>query len=337
MSTDSAMPVDGIPVMSAYDQQAWDALNEYWERRNNRRGLPNWASNALGRSGEAVGKVASRASQAVPEAAKVPIRRAGDAVAAAALRPAMEGAVALLELANTWALDLNDPTKVEDLARKQGVDLESFTSLRKEDLKTCDRLLTSNVLRWRTAGAVEGGAMGVLATVPVAGTLAAISADILVVQVLSTSIAARVAYSYGYDAKDPDEQAFIERLVRRSFMAQAAKAKPMTEAARAASAIKGRVRWSEKLRSDHRLLTAIEKLLKQLGPAGARVPVKDVAKFVPVVGILFGAGANAAILGRIAADAQRYCQTRFLCERYGIPLPAALATVWDDEPQADAM
>ena len=337
MSTDSAIPVDGLSAMSAYDQKVWDALNDHWERRNNPRGLPNWAGNALGRSGEAAGKVVSRARQAVPEAVKAPIRSTGDAVTAAALRPALEGAIALLELANTWALDLNDPKKVEDLARKHGVELDSFAALREQDLKTCDRLLKSNVTKWRTAGAVEGGTMGVLAMVPVAGTIAAISADILIIQVLSTAIAARVAYSYGYDARDPDEQAFIERLVRRSFMAQAAKAKPMSETARAASAIRGRVRWSEKLRSDHRLLAAIEKLLKQLGPAGARVPVKDVAKFVPVVGILIGAGANAAILGRVAADAQRYCQTRFLCEKYGIPLPAALTTVWDDEPQTDAM
>ncbi len=50
----------------------------------------------------------------------------------------------------------------------------------------------------------EGGAMGLLAMVPVA-----LTADILVVQVLSTSIASRIAYSYGYDAKDPGEQDFI--------------------------------------------------------------------------------------------------------------------------------
>jgi hypothetical protein len=45
---------------------------------------------------------------------------------------------------------------------------------------------------------------------------------------------------------------------------------------------------------------------------------------------------NSAILGSVAADAQRYCQTRFLCDKYGLPLPAALATGRDDDPQADA-
>jgi hypothetical protein len=232
-------------------------------------------------------------------------------------------------------MELNDPKSIEKLARKRGCLIEGFTELRQQDLKVCDRLLTANTLKWRTTGAVEGGAMGLLALVPVAGIPIAMSADILVVQVLSTSIAARIAYSYGYDAKDPEEQAFIQRLVQRSFKAQAAKAKPLNETAKAANAIKGRLRWSEKLRQDHRLLAALEKLLEQLGPAGARVPVKNVAKVVPFVGVLIGAGMNAAVLGRVAADAQRYCQTRFLCDKYGLPLPTALAATPDaDEPDA---
>ncbi|MFD4569875.1 hypothetical protein ACFWOX_36695 [Streptomyces sp. NPDC058467] len=110
----------------------------------------------------------------------------------------------------------------------------------------------------------------------------------------------------------------------------------MREAARAADAVKGRINWSQKLRQDHRLLAALEKLMQQLGPAGSRVPVKNVAKVVPFVGVLIGAGMNSAVLGRVAADAQRYCQTRFLCDKYGLPLPAALATDWDDDLQTDA-
>ncbi|MGW4436244.1 EcsC family protein [Streptomyces sp. NPDC004596] len=323
--------------MSEYERQVWDTLNEHWQRRSDRRGLPNWASTALGRTGEAAGNAARRVKDAVPEAVAEPIRRAGDAVADTALRPALAGAAALLELVNDKAMDLNDPKGVEELARKQGLDIDSFTELRQQDLKVCDRLLTRNTLKWRTTGAVEGGAMGLLALVPVAGIPAAMTADILVVQVLSTSIAARIAYSYGYDAKDPLEQEFIQRLVQRSFMAQAAKAKPLRDTARAANAIKGRIRWSDKLRQDHRLLAALEKLMQQLGPAGSRVPVQNVAKVVPFVGILIGAGMNSAVLGRVAADAQRYCQTRFLCDKYGMPLPTTLATDRDDDLQTDAM
>ncbi|MET8331181.1 EcsC family protein [Streptomyces sp. NPDC005181] len=337
MTTYSDPLSDDATPMSAYDRQVWDALNEHWQRRNDRRSLPNWASAALGRTGEVAGNAARRVKNAVPEAVAEPIRRAGDAVADTAMRPALAGAAALLELVNDKAMDLNDPKNVEKLARKQGFEIDSFTELRQQDLKVCDRLLTRNTLTWRAAGAVEGGAMGLLAMVPVAGIPVAMTADILVVQVLSTSIAARIAYSYGYDAKDPKEQDFIQRLVQRSFMAQAAKAKPLRDVARAADAVKGRVNWSQKLRNDHRLLGALEKLMQQLGPAGSRVPIQNVAKVVPFVGVLIGAGMNSAVLGRVAADAQRYCQTRFLCDKYGLPLPAALATDRDDDPQTAAM
>lgn len=336
MSTHAEPLADGATPMNAYEEQVWDTLNQHWQRRNNRRGLPNWASTALSRTGEAAGNAARRVTDAVPEAVTEPIRRAGDAVADKAMRPALGAAASLLELVNNWAMELNDPETVEKVARKQGVELNNFTELGQQDLKVCDRLLSRNTLKWRTVGAFEGGAMGVLAMVPVAGTVTALTADILVIQVLSTSIAANIAYSYGYDAKDPDEQLFIQRLVQRSFMAQAAKAKPLHEAAQAAQAIKGRIKWSEKLRKDHRLLAALEKLMQQLGPAGSRVPVQNVAKVVPFIGIVIGAGMNSAVLGRVAADAQRYCQTRFLCEKYGLPLPAALAAGSDDDPQADA-
>ncbi|MEU8593767.1 EcsC family protein [Streptomyces anulatus] len=336
MSTYADPLIDGATPMSAYDGQVWDKLNEHWQRRNNRRGMPNWATAALSRTGEFAGNAARRVTDVVPEAVTEPIRRAGDAVANKAMRPALGAAAALLELVNDWTLELNDPKNVEKLARKQGLELDSFTELRQQELKLCDRLLAFNTLKWRTAGGLEGGAMGMLAMVPVAGIPVAMTADILVIQVLSTSIAARIAYSYGYDAKDPREQIFIQRLVQRSFMAQAAKAKPLRDAARAADAIKGRIKWSEKLRQDHHLLAALEKLMQQLGPAGTRVPVQNVAKVVPFVGVLIGAGMNSAVLGSVAADARRYCQTRFLCDKYGLPLPAALATDRDDDPQTDA-
>ena len=336
MSAYASPFVDGATPMSSYEGQVWDALNEHWQRRDNRRGLPNWASAALGRTGEVTGNAVRRATEAVPQAVAEPIRRAGDAVADKALRPALAAAAALLELVNDLATDLNDPKNVEKLARKRGFEIDTFSELRHQDLKVCDRLLTRNTLTWRAVGAVEGGVMGSLAVIPVAGTFVALTADVLAIQVLSSSIAARIAYSYGYDAKDPKEQDFIQRLVQRSFVAQAAKARPLRDTARAYDAVKGRVRWSKKLREDHRLLAALEKLMQQLGPAGSRVPVENVAKAVPYVGVLIGAGMNATILGRVAADAQRYCQTRFLCDKYGLPLPAALTPDRDDDDQTDA-
>ena len=317
--------------MSAYEQKAWEALLQHWEKRDNRRGLPKWANTAVERSGRAVSRSASQVVRAVPETVKKPVRQASEAVTDAALKPALEGAVSLLELVNKWALELNNPETVVKLAQKRDIQINEFSQLRDQDMKSCDRLLALNTLQWRTAGAAEGAAMGALALVPIAGLPVAITADIVVVQVLSTAIASRVSYSYGFDAKDPEEQAFIERLVRRSFLAQAGKAAPLREVSHAAQAVKGRVKWSPKLRADHRLLAALEKVLKHLGPSGAHVSVQSAAKFVPVVGILIGAGVNATVLGNVAEDAKRYCQTRFLSEKYGLPLPEALVFTTEEE------
>jgi hypothetical protein len=320
--------------MSEYEAQVWRKLNQHWESRNNARGLPNWASSALVQSGAGVSKAADRLVQTVPEAVKEPVRHAGQAIADQALIPALHAATKLVELVDSWALELNDPKSVESLARKRGVVIDHFGDLRQQDLKTCDRLLTRNTLTWRSAGALEGGVMGFLAMVPVAGFPLSMGADALIIQVLSTSIAARIAYSYGCDAKDPAEQEFIEHLVRRSFVAQAAKAKPMSEASKAAFAVRDRVKWSAKLRDDHRLLVGLEKLLQKLGPAGGKASVESVGKLVPFVGVLLGAGVNSEVLARVAVDAQRYCQTRFLCDKYGLPLPVALRPNVDPAPDA---
>lgn len=278
---EETMPVGHSEIsMSTYEQRVWDSLSEHWEKRSNRRGLPNWANTAISKGGEFASQAAGKVSDAVPVRVKEPMNRAGEAIAAAALKPAAEAALSLLDLVNDWALELNDPASVVKLARKQGLQIQDVAELRDHEMKVCDRLLTKNVLKWRSAGALEGGTMGLLAMVPIAGIPAALTADIVVVQVLSASIASRIAYSYGYDAKDPEEQAFIQRLVRRSFIAQAAKTQPLHQTAQTAQALSSRVNWSSKLRADHRLAAALEKLLQHLGPKGAHVSVQSVAKVV---------------------------------------------------------
>ncbi|WP_425843675.1 EcsC family protein [Agrococcus sp. TSP3-2-1] len=327
----SATGTDRTSDMSPYELDVWASVNDYWEGRANRRGLPNWINRTVEGSLDAAGRAGQKAVDRMPRVIVEGAQRAGDAIGQAAVKPLAANAARVLELFNDWATDLVDPRSVEKLARKRGFDIESFEDLRDLDLKSCDRLLTRNTLRWRTVGAIEGGGMGALALVPVAGLPTSITADLVLVQAMSVVIASRIAYSYGFDAKDPQEQEFIHRLVRRSFVSQAAKAEPLRETAQAAWAMKDRVNWSQKLRADHRLAEAVEKLLQFLGPKGGHVSVQQVAKVLPVVGILVGAGTNSTVLGAVARDAQRFCQTRFLCEKYGLPLPVALSRLRDGE------
>ncbi|WP_076259262.1 EcsC family protein [Intrasporangium flavum] len=310
--------------MSSYERKQWERLNTHWDKRNNARGLPNWAHKAGENAAKAASRAAEKAGEAIPDAVWEQAGRAADAVLDRALRPVLQGALALLTLVDEWAMELNDPQTVVDIAKKRRIPIDHFSELRDRDLRDCDRLLTAHTLKWRSAGAIEGAGIGALALVPVAGLPAAMTADIVVIQILSVSIASRTAYAYGFDAKNPEERAFIEHLVRRSFTLQAGKAKPLVDASRGYQAIKGRSRWSQKLRQDHRLIEAVEKLMQKWLPKGQVVSVKHVAKALPVISILLSSGANSEILARVAKDAERFCQTRFLSEKYGLPMPAAL-------------
>ncbi|WP_166680282.1 EcsC family protein [Kribbella sp. VKM Ac-2566] len=198
-----------------------------------------------------------------------------------------------------------------------------MADLRALDLNDLDEVTRRIVLRWRSTGAAEGGALGVLALVPFAGGVTAIGLDVVVMQVLSTAIATRVAYAYGFDALAPHQRHLIERMVLRAYKDQGIKAVAVRDASAAFNAGRGRQRWSQKLREDHRLMAAVEKLMQQFAN-GQHVPVEKVTRFMPVVAVLAGAGTNAYVLGDVAKQATLFAQTSFLSEKYGLPMPANL-------------
>lgn len=67
---------------------------------------------------------------------------------------------------------------------------------------------------------------------------------------------------------------------------------------------------------------------------GQAVKVRHVAKVLPFISVVISAGGNAHVLGHVAKDAERFSQTRFLCDKYGLPLPAPLRSY--DTPAAPA-
>ncbi|WP_205739580.1 EcsC family protein [Georgenia sp. SYP-B2076] len=310
--------------MSDYEARAWASLNSHWIKRANRRQLPqmpDWLTDA----GNTVVATATKAGRKILEVTPTPVKGAAGWAADTAIMPTVKGVTHLLELISEWSQELMDPKGVVKLARKHGHQIDSINDLRTLDLKACDALLTRTALKWRTVGAVEGASLGLLTLIPAPGVGAAIaiSADLVVIHIMSTAIATRVAHSYGIDARDPEEQEFIQQIITRSFIAQGAKAKATKETAEAARAIRGRVRWSRKLRDDQKLVAALERLMKQWYPR-AHVPVQHVAKALPFVSSVVGAGTNSHLLGQVTSDAQKYCQTRFLAEKYALDLPKPL-------------
>jgi hypothetical protein len=241
-------------------------------------------------------------------------------------------------LLNDWVVELTDPDAVLEYHQGKGRAVESLKDLKTLDLELLEEFTDGMVLRWRTLGAGQGASFGALAMipVPVLGSAAAITLDLIAMQALTGAIATRVCYAYGFDAADADMRHMIDRMVVRAYRNQTVKAGSVKKAGAAFDAAKGRVNWSKKLREDHRLMAAVEKLLKQVGD-GKRVPVKNARMGMPVVAVFAGAATNAHVLGDTVKQPRHYGATVLLAEKHGLELPANLRRDLDsDEPIEDS-
>ncbi|MCK8431864.1 EcsC family protein [Streptomyces sp. D2-8] len=322
--------------ISPYESRRWRELNAHWGKKAKRRELvPPKARAALDAAGEKTKGLAVRAGTAVAEATPEPLKEFGTKAAGAALAPTVHGIVRTIDLVNDWVVELTDPQKVIDFHRRKGRDVASLADLRELDLADLDEVVRRLVLQWRSFGAAEGAALGALAMVPFAGGAVAIATDLLVMQILMNAIVTRVCYAYGFDAKAPELQHVVRRMVTRSFGEQVPKAATARSANLAAAAAKGRKNWSKKLRNDHRILAALEKLMKQWNGV-PHVSVGKAAKGLPVVALVASTGTNAYVIGDVAKQARLYAQTLYLSEKYDLPLPPNLKNFADlDEPGDD--
>ncbi|RSM50586.1 hypothetical protein DMB66_43135 [Actinoplanes sp. ATCC 53533] len=320
-----------MPAMSPYEERRWAELQRHWAKKAERRQLlPPKARAALGEAGGQVMDAARKAGKAVSNVTPPVVKEGLDRAADAALVPVAKQAVHLLELVTDWTTELVDPEKVLEHHRAAGRDVARLEDLKELDLKHLDDFSRTMALKWRTSGALQGGAMGVLAMVPFAGGVAAITLDMVVMHVLSTAVATRVCYAYGFDVNDDEMKHLVDRMVVRAYRNQAPKVETARKAGAAFNVAKDRVRWSQKLRDDHGLMAAVEKLMKQV-TNGRAVPVEKVAKAMPVVAVLAGAGTNAYVLGDVVRQARFYAQTLYLAKKHGLPVPENLRHQDDGE------
>lgn len=318
--------------MSDYERARWAELEAHWDR-DRRQLMPATARKALAKAGDKVSSGASIVGHKVNDATPQVLKDAGGFVADAALEPTIKATLSLLEFTTRLVSEFTDPDKVLDYHRRQGRDITTLADLRDLDLKELDEFTRRMSMKWRGIGTAQGAALGLVATLPVAGTGASIALDVLISHGLTTAIATRVAYSYGFDASDPDQQAFIDKMVQRAYMQQAPKVGAVREAARAAQLGAGRVRWSDKLRKDARMLAAVEKLMKQFS-SGQHIPVDKVVSKMPLIGIVTGAGFNQQMLGDVAKQARFFAATHHLAAKYDLPLPERLAAAPLEVPMA---
>lgn len=327
--------------MSRYEQKRWEELQAHWaEKAVGRQLLPPRTRAALARTGEATKASASKAGSRIADATPEKVKDLAGSAVDAALAPTVQHVVQLLGLLNDWIVELTDPEEVLKHHRDKGRDVKSLKDLRSLDLEVLEELTNGMVLRWRTLGAGQGASFGALAMIPVPGlgSAAAICLDIVAMQALTAAIATRVCYAYGFDAADPEMRRTVDRMVMRAYRDQAPKVGSVRNAGAAFNAAKGRVNWSKKLREDHRLMAAVEKLLKQVGN-GNRVPVKNARMGMPVIAVFAGAATNAHVLGDTVKQARHYGATLMLAEKHGLELPTNLrhdlgseATTASDSP-----
>jgi len=310
--------------MSTYEARAWDALQSYWERRRARQlrrvipaGVRERAGKGLARVADWAGDVAADVVDHLPE-------QVVEVMDAATLKIARWTEASILSLLSTITeicQALMSEERVLQAMREDGQEVKALDEIRGLDMRHCDSLNRGLSWKLRGFGVLEGGALGAVATLSGPAMLGTLAADVLVIHAVTTATVTRVAHSYGIDATSLDEREFIQTLVNRSLAAQASKVSPITQVGKAGAKIRGRVRWSRKLRED-KLIAAVERLLQTINVKP--VPVAQVAKAVPAINVLIAAGFNSHLLGDVATFAQQRCRTRFLCEKYELPIPAAL-------------
>jgi EcsC protein family len=332
-------PIRDPRTMSTYERKRWAELQSHWQKKAARRQLlPPKAQVAMRSAAQATKDAASKAGRAIAEVTPDKVKDATSLAVDSALAPAVMAAVHVLELLNEWVVELSNPEVVIRHHRERGHNVASLDDLKNLELKSIEALTQGMALRWRTAGAGEGAGLGALAMIPVPGvaSAAAIALDMVAMQVLSTAIATRICYAYGFDANDPAVLQMIDRMVVRSYRKQVPKAGLVTSASAAFEASRGRINWSQKLRDDHRLLAAVEKLMKQLS-GGKAVPVKNARMGLPLVAVFAGAGTNAHVLGDVVKQARHYAATLFLVEKYGLELPPNLRHDVDSDSGPDGV
>lgn len=325
-------------ALPEYDARRWQELTEAWRKKaDRRRREPGRARKALGRAGARTGEIASNVGDFASEKTPKKLKDAGGLVVDKAFVPTMTAVIGLLDLINDWAVELHDPEVVIRAYRKRGLDVETVADLREVDLTHMDAYMRRFALQWRSFGSAEGAALGALAMipVPVLGSAVAIGLDLLAMQVLTTAIATRAAYAYGFDAEDDEVRRLIDQLAAGSYMEQAPKAGTTARAGAAFTAGKGRVNWSAKLREDHHLMAAVEKMMQKL-PGAGRVTVRQARMGMPVISVAVGAGTNAVILGNAAKRSCDYFALRRLSERHGRPMPAVDLAGADAHSEDDA-
>ncbi len=302
--------------MSTYDRKAWQEIRRWREPSSGRHLVPS-SVKRLAASGR---RQLGAGVNAVP--------------GSAAVLGAVEGAVSGL-LGSVDRVAVATVHRKAILARfnKHGHQVGELADIRSLDLRDIDKVKPRVDLRYTLAsmgeGALAGAAMSggyvVAAGGAVAGAgagaapgvgilVATTAADAVAVLAASSRVSAEIAAYYGYDVEVPHERVYAAGVLNVGLASQAGKVAAYQELNKLVQALARRKTWE--VLNKNVMASVIKSVY---GRFGVTLTQKKLGQAVPLVGIVVGAGLNAATISGVAEAAENIYRERFLREKYGIP------------------
>lgn len=305
--------------MSDYERNAWDALLD-GAAKGHRPGRLEALSTGIRQRAQGV------ATQVRSQVEQLP-------GAATAIGMADELTTKAMETLHTVLVErgLNSvkPSNVFAMFADTGTTVRSYDEVKELDLKHCDRSVPRRRERYIALAIAEGAASSLAVTgatvsstvtggttLPVAAS--AVVADVTAVMVGMGRIVALVAAHYGYDVREPQEQAFASGVIAYSAAGNSAeKAAALASLSRLTQQMMRRATWRQLQQQQ------ASNVIQQVSMAlGFRLAKRKLAQAVPLLGAVVNGGLNARIAHLTFERAQQAYRLRFLTEKH--QLDAAL-------------
>ncbi|WP_152665499.1 EcsC family protein [Mycobacterium sp. UM_Kg1] len=309
------MAPSGQPDMSPYERTQWDALLDATTG-----GEPAGWFDGLRRG--VAGRAKDVASQVRSGVQQVPGATAAIGKMDQLTTKALEGVHTLLVQRGLHSVT---PDSVFAMFAEHGAAVGSYDQVRGLDLEICDRSVPRRRERYIALAVAEGAASSlavtgsavssvVSASSPLPVAASAVVADVTAVLVGMGRIVALVAAHYGYDVREPDEQAFASGVIAYCAAGDSAEtAAALASLSRLTQQMMRQASWR------HIPPQQADNVIQQVWVAlGFRLAKNKVAQAVPVLGAVVNGGLNARIAHRTFERAQQAYRLRFLTEKYDL-------------------
>lgn len=304
--------------MTPYDRKAWGEVERWRDARLSAQQRHFVPEPVRRRAGEVSTTVRDRVDD-VPGADQF----------IETFRRALDGLLGLVSKAAEASVRRNAVVKAYG---KRGHPLDALEQIRALELRDIDKVKPRLSLRYTSASTVEGAAAGlalsggeILASggaifgagaggAPGAGLIiGTMAADAAAVLAAMVRVTAHTAAYYGYDTELQEEQLFAAGILSFGLAQQAGKTAAYIELNKLVQGLARKAAWDQLNKN------AATKVVRVVyGRLGETLTKNKLGQAVPVLGVALGAGINARLVSRMAADADRLYRERLLREKYCI-------------------